>query len=109
MKSSFIHLDESENKEDASGVLHMHAAGVPLRIFFESIGGKFNETCLGVSGKEFCNNENKNIKFYVNGKPNNEFGDYVFNDLDKILISYGDINEDVGIQLNAVSDFAKYH
>lgn len=110
MKSSFIHLDESQNKEASSGVLHMHATGVPLWIFFKSIEGKFNESCLAVSDSQiFCNDANKNVKFYVNNKPNNEFGNYVFKDLDKILISYGDINENVQEQLRSITDFAKEH
>ncbi len=105
MKSSFIHLDESENKEEASGVLHMHATGVPLWIFFESIGGKFNETCLALP-QEFCNNENKSLKFYVNGVPNSEFGNYIFKNSDTILISYGDAKEDIQSQLESITNFS---
>ncbi len=105
MKSSFIHLDESENKEEASGVLHMHATGVPLWIFFESIGGKFNESCLALP-QEFCNNEDKTLKFFVNGRANSEFGNYVFKNSDRILISYGDTKEDIQSQLESITNFS---
>ncbi|MBI5332245.1 MAG: hypothetical protein HZB65_01605 [Candidatus Aenigmarchaeota archaeon] len=110
MKSRFMHVDDNVNKEDASGVLHMHAKGVPLWIFFESIGGRFNETCIAISDKQvFCNNASKSLKFYVNGNPNNGFGNYAFNQNDKILISFGDVNEDIQYQLEAVTDFSRDH
>ena len=111
MKSSFIHLDDNQNKEDASGVLHMHATGVPLWVFFKSIGMNFNKDCITLENKEkLCSDGNKKLKFFVNGKENNEFENYVFNDLDKILISYGNDNEDeIKNQLNSITDFAKLH
>ena len=109
MKSSFIHLDDSQNKEDASGVMHMHATGVPLWVFFKSIGMNFDKSCITQENNEkFCNDGNKKLKFFVNGKENNEFENYVFNDLDKILISYGD-EIDLTQQLNYIADFAKLH
>ncbi len=91
MKSSFIHLDEQLNKEDASGTLHMHATGVPLWIFFESIELEFpNE-----------------MKAYVNGKQISDYKNYVFNDLDKILITDGKGN--LQEELNSITEFAKAH
>ncbi|MBI2128884.1 hypothetical protein HYU07_01460 [Candidatus Woesearchaeota archaeon] len=110
MKSSFIHVDDNLNKEDASSVLHMHATGVPLWIFFESIGMKFEKDCFTVdTGVKYCNNAEKSLKFYINRKENTEFRDYVFNEGDKILISYGDKNEDILGQLASITDFAKKH
>jgi len=110
MKSSFIHVDDNQNKEDASGVIHMHATGVPLWIFFESMGMEFEKDCFTVdSGVKYCNNAEKSLKFYVNGKENIEFGDYIFNDLDKILISYSDKDKDTSNQLNTITDYAKNH
>ena len=111
MKSSFIHSDDNQNKEDASSVLHMHATGIPLWVFFKSIGMNFDKNCITLENKEkLCNDGNKKLKFLVNGKENNEFENYVFNDLDKILISYGNDNEDeIKNQLNSITDFAKLH
>lgn len=108
-KSSFIHLDESKNEEEASGVLHMHAKNTPLKIFFDSIGFKFNKTCITFNSQDFCNNKEKNLKFYVNNQLNNEFEDYIFKDSDKILISYGLINEDIQPQLGSITNFAEGH
>ena len=111
MKSSFIHLDDNQNKEDASGVIHMHATGVPLWVFFKSIGMNFDKNCITLENKEkFCNDGDKKLKFFVNGKENNKFENYVFNDLDKILISYGNENQqEIQKQLNSITDFAKNH
>ena len=111
MQSSFLHLDDDQNKEDASGVLHMHATGVPLWVFFKSIGMNFDKNCITLGNNEkLCNDGDKKLKFFVNGKENNEFENYVFNDLDKILISYGNENqEQIQNQLNSITDFAKLH
>jgi hypothetical protein len=109
VKSRFIHV-ENDVQEDSGEVLHMHATGVPLWIFFESVGMKFEKDCFtSDTEKEYCNNAEKSLKFYVNGKENNEFGDYVFNDDDKLLISYGPHGEDISTQLGAISNSALNH
>ena len=110
--SSFIHVDSGAPAPEKTGdVIHMHATGVPLWILFKSIGMEFNEECITLESKEkFCNEGNKKLKFFVNGKESNEFENYVFNDLDKILISYGDENqEEIKNQLAEITDFAKNH
>jgi len=109
--SSFIHVDSGAPAPEKTGdILHMHATGVPLRIFFKSVGMDFNNECITLENKEkFCNS-NKKLKFFVNGKESNEFENYVFNDLDKILISYGDESEEeIKNQLAEITDFAKLH
>ncbi len=114
--SSFIHVDKSKGDELADSsvektgdVLHMHSTGVPLWIFFDSIGIEFNKECLSLStGEKFCNDGKKTLKFYVIGKPNDQWEKYVFSDLDKILISYGE-ETDLSQQLNSITEFAKNH
>ena len=107
--SAFIHIHPAQSPEKAGDVLHMHATGVPLWIFFKSIGIDFSKDCITLENKDkFCNDSNKKLKFFVNGKESNEFENYVFNDLDKILISYGDESEEeVKNQLASITDFAK--
>ena len=113
LTSSFMHVHEApENPQEKAGdVLHMHATGVPLWIFFKSIGMNFDKNCITLDNKEkFCNAGDKKLKFFVNGKENNEFENYVFNKLDKILISYGNENQqEIQKQLNLITDFAKNH
>jgi hypothetical protein len=71
----------------------------------------FNKDCITLENKEkFCNGGNKKLKFFVNGKESSEFENYVFNDLDKLLISYGsEIEEEIKNQLDSITDFAKVH
>ena len=110
--SSFIHVDSDAPPPEKTGdILHMHATGVPLWIFFESVGMDFNKDCITLENKEkFCNDGNKKLKFSVNGKENNEFENYVFKKLDKILISYGnDSGEEIKNQLASITNFAKNH
>lgn len=110
--SSFIHVDSGAPTPEKTGdIIHMHATGIPLWVFFKSIGMDFNKDCITLENNEkICNEENKKLKFYVNGKPNNEFENYIFNDLDKILISYGkENNEQIKNQLDSITDFAKIH
>jgi len=109
--SAFIHIHPAQPPEKAGDVLHMHATGIPLWIFFKSVGMDFDRNCLTFSNQEkFCNDSNKKLKFFVNGKESNEFENYVFNDLDKILISYGDESEEeIKNQLASITDFAKLH
>lgn len=87
--SSFIHV-ESSPSEKIGDVLHMHATGVPLWIFFDSIGLEL-----------------PNAKAYVNGQEIHDYRNYVFNDLDKILITDGTGSLDE--QLASITDFAKNH
>ncbi|MBI2660837.1 hypothetical protein HYX09_01055 [Candidatus Woesearchaeota archaeon] len=110
--SSFIHVDSGAPAPEKTGdVLHMHAAGVPLWIFFKSVGMDFSKDCINMENKEkFCNDSNKKLKFFVNGKESNEFENYAFKDLDKIVVSYGDgSEEEIKNQLSSITDFAKAH
>lgn len=109
--SSFIHVDSGAPSPEKTGdVLHMHATGVPLWIFFKSIGMDFNKDCISLDKQKFCNKGNRKLRFLVNGKPNSEFENYVFNDLDKILVSYDSENEEeIKNQLSSITDFASLH
>lgn len=111
MKSSFMHVDDNQNKEDAGGVLHMHAKNVPLWLFFRSLGMKLEKDSFTTADGQVYKNENGNtLKFYLNGKKVVELGDYSFQPLDKLLISYGPENDpDIQKQINSVPDFAKDH
>ncbi len=108
--SSFIHLDKGAPVPEKTGdLMHMHATGVPLWIFFKGVGMDFNKDCLTLSGgQKFCNGGQNTLKFYVNGKPNSDWENYVFNDLDKILISYGS-EIDLIQQSKSITNFAKNH
>ncbi|MBS3052378.1 MAG: hypothetical protein J4428_03330 [Candidatus Aenigmarchaeota archaeon] len=108
--SSFIHVDSGSPQPEKTGdVLHMHATGIPLWVFFDSIEMKFNKTCIMLDNTDSFCSDNKSVpKFYVNRKLNNEYENYIFKDLDKILISYSN-ETNLNQQLNSITDFAKNH
>lgn len=109
MKSSFLHLDNNKNPDDANSVLHMHAKNIPLWVFFRSLGMNLTRDSLVLTNGQILKNENGNIlKFYLNGKRVDDLTDYIFQPLDKLLISFGPENdENVNKQINAMTDFAK--
>ncbi len=110
--SSFIHVDRGAPAPEKTGdVLHMHASGVPLWIFFESVGMKLSKECLELrEGEKYCNDSNNTLKFFVNGKPSSALEEYVFQDNDKILISYGNETDvEIQNQLNSITGFSKNH
>lgn len=111
MKSAFIHVDNNQNRDDASSVVHMHAKKVPTWLFFRSLGMKLERDSLTLADGQVLKNENGNtLKFYLNGQKVDELSDYVFQPLDKLLISYGPENDpDIQGQLNSITNFAKNH
>lgn len=110
--SSFIHVDSGSPAPEKTGdILHMHANNVPLWLFFKSIGMKLDKDSLTLENGQVLKNESGNtLKFYLNGKKVDDLDNYVFQDLDKILISYGQENDpDVERQISSVTSFAKDH
>ena len=104
LRASSVHLEE-----DNGEVIHVHADGITIGNFLNSIGMHITAECLTLdNGKELCSKDDKTLKFFVNGEENEDYGSYVIRDIDKILISYG--NEpfpSVEKQLKAVTDLAK--
>jgi len=92
VKSPYMHVESGPGE---GYVLHMHAVNTPLSIFFRSIGMNFNSECFRLdNGKEYCNDGTKRLKMYVKHdggqwEESRQFHTYIFRDLDKILITYG--------------------
>ncbi len=109
MKSSFMHIDNNPNQDDANSVLHMHATKVPLWLFFRSIGIQLEKDSLTLADGNILKNENgKTLKFYLNGNKVDELGNYVFQPLDKLLISYGPENDpNINQQISSVTNFSQ--
>jgi len=88
IKSSYIHFEARD-----SVTVHKHATGVTIGYLIESIGIGLDDECYTFKGatgdRVFCTNEDYSLKFYVNHMPVPNLTDYVFEDGDKILISYG--------------------
>lgn len=102
LAARFIHFEEG-----IGDVIHTHATGLAMEHLFKSLGADLDNTCLVFEQTDYCKSGNANLKFYVNGKPNNEFDNYIIKDLDKILVSYGSKDdEEVQKQLNSITNLA---
>ncbi|HLD60506.1 MAG TPA: hypothetical protein VI912_05890 [Candidatus Bilamarchaeaceae archaeon] len=101
--SPFVHLHGINGE-----VIHVHAEGVTVGDFFDSLKIKFNESCFVLGeGTEYCRNNDKRLEMYINGNLNNQFQNYVIQDLDRILITYGNpTSEGIQNQLGKVTDNA---
>ncbi len=101
----YVHVEGNDGD-----VIHVHATDVTIGMFFDSLGMKFDSTCFKMDeGKLYCDDGDNVLKFYVNGVPNREFDTYMLKDLDKILISYGNSENQAQLQtqLASITDKAK--
>lgn len=101
--SNFAHLHDLDGN-----VIHKHAEGVTLGFFLETLGMKLDDTCLVLDeGTSYCNEGNKELKMYVDGKHNDKFDRYDLQDEDRILLSYGDeVEQEINEQIQSVTDEA---
>ena len=84
----WIHFENSDGD-----TVHRHSTGVELEFMFNSMKIAVNENCFVFpDGRQFCNNDDYTLKFYINDKRVADIASYVIQDNDRILISYG--NED---------------
>jgi len=89
IKSSWQHFEAGDGT-----TIHRHATGVMLGFLFETIGIGLDDECFAYKAsaggeRRFCTDENFSLKFYVNHQPVPNLTDYVFEDGDRILLSYG--------------------
>lgn len=86
IKNRWIHFEGRDGD-----TVHRHSSGVTSGYLFETLGIDLTSECfIFPDGREFCNNEDYSLKFYINHEPVPSILDYVGNEGDKILISYGD-------------------
>jgi len=102
LTTSFIHFEEG-----IGDVVHIHATGLTVGYLFKSLGMDLSNNCLALEGENYCNDDITKLKFYVNGKPNNEFSNYIIQDLDKVLVSYGSESQaEIQKQIDSVTNLA---
>jgi len=90
IKSSWIHFEGQDGD-----TIHRHSTGVTLGYLFETLGITVNDECfIFPDGREFCNNDDYSIKFFINHEQVPSIIDYIGDEADKVLISYG--NESSG-------------
>jgi len=85
IKSSWIHFEESDGS-----TIHRHASGVTLDYLFANLGIGIDSLCYKFpDGRHFCSNEDYSLKYYVNHRLVISINDYVLEEGDRILITYG--------------------
>ena len=95
IKSSWIHFEESDGP-----TIHRHASGGTLGYLFASLNigvdyvDRVNEDTIKKcfifpDGRQFCDNEDYRLKFYINHVEQQSIYNYVLEDGDRILITYG--------------------
>lgn len=102
-------LDPYLHLHDGNGnILHVHKKGLNLDRFFQSFKISLTNECLNLdTGEKYCTSGGKTLKMYVNGKINTQFASYEPQDLDRILLSYGNDSEEViQKQVSSVTDDA---
>ncbi len=99
----YVHVEDNDGD-----IIHVHATGVRLGMFFDSLGMQLTKECFKADdGTSYCNGNGKTLKFYVNNVSNTEFGNYLLHDLDKILVSYGsENNATIQPQLTSITNKA---
>ncbi|MBI3380006.1 DsbA family protein [Candidatus Gottesmanbacteria bacterium] len=102
-------LNQNIHLHDNNGnTIHLHKRGITIGEFFTSLGIQLSNSELKMdTGEDYKNNSSDTLKMFVNGKENTQFGDYISQDLDRILISFGPGNDkNIQDQLASVTDTA---
>lgn len=91
IQNNWIHF---ENQDGTT--IHRHAANVTLGYLFESLNIGLTNECFTFpdATRSFCTDERYSLKFYINGDQIPDIVDYVIQDDDRVLISYGEESED---------------
>ena len=85
IKSSWIHFEESDGT-----TVHRHASGIKLGYLFDTLNIGIDSKCfIFPDGRQFCTNEDYSLKYFINHQKVSDIRDYVFEDGDRILITYG--------------------
>jgi hypothetical protein len=88
-------------------VLHVEDKEAELSDFFDSIGFELRKDCFSTEHEKYCNNMTHSLRYMVNGNMIKDFMTYKPEDLDRILITYGnENNEDLKNQMNSVTNYA---
>jgi hypothetical protein len=92
VKSPWIHFEGGDGN-----TVHRHASGVSIGFLFDSLKIGFDDECFIFPDRTpehtFCTNDDYSLKFYVNHEKVTSLENYVLNEDDRILISYGNENQ----------------
>lgn len=90
--SDYIHVENGDGT-----TLHRHATNVTFAEFLKSVKMDIDEenNCLDfTNGTQYCNNNDNQLRTFVNGSPTDSISNYVINDNDRLLVIYGNETEE---------------
>ena len=92
----WIHFENSDGD-----TVHRHSTGVELEFMFNSMKIALDDNCfIFPDGRQFCTNEDYTLKFYVNQQRVDNLHNYIVQEDDRILITYGsETQEEIDRQL----------
>jgi len=96
VKTSWIHFENQDGD-----TIHRHSTGVELEFLFDSMRIGVDDKCFVFpDGRQFCTNDDYSLKFFVNQQKVDDIRNYVVQEDDRILITYGnESQEDIDKQL----------
>jgi uncharacterized C2H2 Zn-finger protein len=107
-RNSYVHMHSPY-----ISLIHVHATGVTLGFFLKTLSIDMDGNCLNLQGQAYCNEGGRTLKVFVNSGDgwlpiNPEVANnYLIEDLDKILITYGNSSStDIEAQQNSVTNLA---
>ena len=90
VKTSWIHFENQDGD-----TIHRHSTGVELEFLFNSMKIALDDKCFVFpDGRQFCTNEDYSLKFYVNQQKVDDLRNYVVQEDDRILITYGNESQE---------------
>jgi hypothetical protein len=88
VKSRLIHVENNDGT-----TIHRHATDVPFIEFLNSVDMDIKNGCfIGDDGREYCDTTDKKLRYFINGTEIGSVSEYVPNENDRILVIYGDEN-----------------
>lgn len=91
METPYRPLSEKGHLHDFNPhVIHIEERGGTLNDFFGAIGMGLDGKCFYDGAKKYCGGTEKTLSMYVNGSRSAQHGNYEPEDLDRILIYYGE-------------------
>ena len=90
IKSSWIHFEDQDGD-----TVHRHSSGVELEFLFNSLNIGLSEKCfIFADGRQFCTNDDYSLKYFINHEPVSDIRKYGGQEDDRILITYGNADEE---------------
>ncbi len=99
---TYLHLHDMNGN-----VVHRHKPQLTLGDFFRSIGFTLSDICLTTdTDASYCDGDGNTWRMFVNGEERALDPGFVWNDLDKILLTFGPGDADIRGQLQSLTDDA---